>query len=82
MLIKDINDSDYDLVSPTEIVAMYKPDFAYIAVPARTHAYKERLPADEKVANRALYVSRPFFLLFMLIILSSLYFISKIGCIK
>ncbi|MCX6234285.1 MAG: radical SAM protein [Bacteroidetes bacterium] len=47
MLIKDVNDTEEELVKLTQYLQYTKPDLAYIATPTRPTAFKNILPADE-----------------------------------
>lgn len=47
MLVKDMNDSDEELMQLGEYLKTIKPDKAYIAIPTRPVACKNIIPADE-----------------------------------
>lgn len=53
MLIKDVNDTDEELLQLGEYIQTINPDKAYIAIPTRPIAYENVLPADESAVARA-----------------------------
>ncbi|MBN2862310.1 MAG: radical SAM protein [Bacteroidales bacterium] len=56
MLLKGINNTVDDLENTARVIASFKPDTAYIAIPTRPPAYKETIPANESDVNRAYHI--------------------------
>jgi wyosine [tRNA(Phe)-imidazoG37] synthetase (radical SAM superfamily) len=58
MLLKDVNDSDEELIALSQLLQTIRTDTAYIAIPTRPPAFQGTFPADETAVTLAYEIFR------------------------